>query len=90
MAKGPAGGWSLGLYSSLIFRPMLFNIFNNELDTGAEFTLSKFSDDTKLGGLAARLGGCSTVQRDLNRLESLAEGNLVKFHNRKPHEPGDE
>lgn len=59
------------LYPSLIFGPVLFNIFNNELDTGAEFSLSKFSDDTKLGGLAARSGG-SAVQRDLNRLESLA------------------
>lgn len=55
------------LYPSLIFGPVLFNIFNNELETGAEF-----SDDTKLGGLAARSGGCSAVQRDLNRLESLA------------------
>lgn len=78
------------LYPSLIFGPVLFNIFNNELETGAEFSLSKFSDDTKLGGLAARSGGCSAVQRDLNRLESLAEGNLVKFHSRKPREPGDE
>lgn len=78
------------LYCSLILGPMLFNIFNNDLATRAEFTCSKFSDDAKLGGLTAKSGGCSAVQRDLNRLESLVEGDLMKFYNRKSYEPGDE
>lgn len=38
---------------------MLFNIFNNDLDTRPEFTRSRFSDHAKLGGLAAKSGGCS-------------------------------
>jgi len=48
-----------------------------------EGTLSKFSDDTKLGGVADTLEGCGTIQQDLDRLESWVQRNLMKFNKGK-------
>ena len=59
---------------------VLFNIFINDLDEGVESTLSKFTDDKKLGELADTLAGCVTIQQDLNRLGSWAGRNLMRFN----------
>ena len=45
--------------------------------------LSKFTDDTKLGGVADRPGGCAAIQRDLHRLKKWAGRNRTKFNKRK-------
>ncbi|PKU44202.1 hypothetical protein llap_5498 [Limosa lapponica baueri] len=50
---------------------------------GTECILSKFADDTKLGGLANTPEGCATIQCDLNRLQSWTEKNLVRFNKGK-------
>ncbi|PKU47460.1 rna-directed dna polymerase from mobile element jockey-like [Limosa lapponica baueri] len=57
--------------------PTLFNTFISDLDDGIESTLSKFVDDTKMGGEV------DILQRDLDRLEQWVNKNSMKFKKNK-------
>ena len=65
----------------MALRLVLFNIFLG--NSGAERTLSKFVDDTRLSGAVNMLEGRNAIQRDLIRLERWVHANLMKFNKAK-------
>jgi len=72
-----------GIPQGSVLRPVLFNVFVSDMDSGLECTLSKYANTTKLCRVVNTLEGRDAIQRKLDRLERCACANLMKFNKAK-------
>lgn len=64
-----------GVFQGSVLRPVLFNIFINDRDSGIKCTPGNVTDDTKLNGAADTTEGSNVIQSDLDKLKKYPHVN---------------
>ncbi|KAJ7395801.1 rna-directed dna polymerase from mobile element jockey-like [Pitangus sulphuratus] len=66
-----------------VLGPLLISNFISDTDSEIKCISSRFAGDTKLSGACDKAERQDVIQRDLNKFERRACGNLMKFNNSK-------
>ena len=72
-------------YIILVFRPILFLTYINDLDTDIVAKLNKFADDIKAARVVNNQENANEKQTQLSNLESCSDKWLMKFDEDKCH-----
>ncbi|GAB0181449.1 mitochondrial enolase superfamily member 1 [Grus japonensis] len=87
VAHGSMSKWKLVMSNvttqGSVLEAILSKIFIRDTDSGIQYSLSNFVDNTKLCAVVDLLEERDAVQRDLDRLERWAHVNPMKFNKAK-------
>lgn len=86
VSSGTKSSWrqdASGVSQGSVLKPIFFNIFIDDLNHGAEYTLRQLGDHAKLREVADTPHECAAIQSIYDRLESWAERNRVEFNKGK-------
>ena len=63
-----------------VLAPLLFIVYINDLEENVGGLISKFADDTKIGGVSDSARDCQKIQQDIDRLETWAQKWQMAFN----------